>query len=345
MSLARRQHGVVAAHQLLAAGLSPQQIHRLRRSPDWSDAGRGVLVRAGSHEGVGQRLAIAVLGVGPGAALSHESAAAWWGHRGCRLERPIHVVTDVRRARPAGPAKVHTVRRLDRRWVVVHDGVVVARPELVALQLFASMSCERAERVVDTMWSMRLLSGASLELFLREVGRRGRNGTAGLRRFHAARGADYRPPESGLETRVAKLLAEVGIRVRRQVDSGGQEHWSGRVDFRHAVAPLVLEVQSAIHHSSLTDRAADRRRHDLLRADGFEVVEVTDDEVWNDPGRVVAAVRRGLDRVRAGSGLGGGTSRGADIGRGDGTGVGSGTGAGNGVQGSPSSVPAGPRAS
>jgi hypothetical protein len=299
LSLARRQHGVVAAHQLLAAGLSPQQVHRLRRSPGWSDAGRGVLVREGSHPGPGRRLAIAVLGVGPSAALSHESAAAWWGHPGCRLERPVHVVTDVRRDRPAGPARVHTVRRLDRRWLVVHDGICVARPELVALQLFASMGFERAERIVDTMWSMRLLSGASVGLFLHEVGRRGRDGTAGLRRFHAARGEDYQPPQSGLEARVTKVLGDAGIPVHLQADPGGQGHWSGRVDFRHTIEPLVVEVQSAIHHTSLTDRAADRRRHELLRSDGVELVEVTDDEVWNDPARVVTTVRRGLERARA----------------------------------------------
>lgn len=256
------------------------------------------MVRAGSHSGIQQRVSAAVLSVGPGAALSHESAAAWWGHRGCRLERPVHVVTDIRRAHPPGAARVHTVRRLDRRWVVAHDGVAVVRPELTALQLFATMGFERAERIVDSMWSMRLLSGASIGLFLTEVGRRGRDGTAGLRQFHAERGDGYTPPESGLEARVAKVLGNAGISVRRQVDSGG-EHWSGRVDFRHVTLPLVIEVQSGIHHSSLTDRADDRRRHGRLRADGFELVEITDHEVWTDPARVVGNVRDALDRVRA----------------------------------------------
>ena len=145
---------------------------------------------------------------------------------------------------------------------------------------------------------MESLLGTSIGLFLEETGRRGRNGTAALRRFHDARGGDYRPPESGLESRVHRILADAGINVRRQVDSGG-EHWSGRVDFRHATLPVVIEVQSAIHHSSLTDRAADERRIGRLRRDGFDVVEVTDHEVWTEPREVVAKVRRGIERVRA----------------------------------------------
>ena len=57
--------------------------------------------------------------------------------------------------------------------------------------------------------------------------------------------------------------------------------------------PLVVEVQSEAYHSALVDKQQDEQRLAALRAAGFEVVEVTDEQVWHHPDEVVAAVRRG----------------------------------------------------
>ena len=54
-----------------------------------------------------------------------------------------------------------------------------------------------------------------------------------------------------------------------------------------------------MYHSALVDRQHDERRLDALRAAGFEVVEVTDVQVWHRPHEVVAAVRSARDRLRA----------------------------------------------
>jgi very-short-patch-repair endonuclease len=151
---------------------------------------------------------------------------------------------------------------------------------------------------LDNAWNLRLLSGRSLLALLDEYGKRGRDGTAVLRELVEARGMDYTPPASNLESRVQDLLGRVGLDLRRQVDSGGDD-WSGRVDFRDHVLPLILEVQSERYHSALLDVEADERRRDQLRADGFEVVEVTDVEVWADGDLVVERVRRARRRLLA----------------------------------------------
>jgi very-short-patch-repair endonuclease len=183
------------------------------------------------------------------------------------------------------------MRDPDRTWIVEHGGIQVARPELVALQLFAIRSYGRAERVVDRLWSQRMLSGRSLATLLGDLGRRGRNGTAALRLYLDARGPDYRPPDSGLESRFQQLLASAGIAVRRQVDLGGEHEWSGRVDFLHEELPLVIEVQSGLYHSSLTDSIADATRIASLVSDGFRVLEVTDEQVWTRPQETIRRVR------------------------------------------------------
>ena len=290
-ALAAGQHGAVGVRQLVASGWSSWRIDDLCEHHGWIRVTSQVLRVAGAPETRAQRVSCAVLDVGPGAFLSHESAAAWWGHRGSRLERPIHVVTTRATKRRSSLARVHRVRRLDDRWVTDLAGVPVVRPELVALHLFADCHFQRAERIVESMWSQRLISGRSLASLLHDVGKRGRNGTAGLRLYVDARQGGYEPPDSGLETRVQQILGGAGIELRRQVDLGSARHWSARVDFLLPDLGLVLEVQSEVHHSSLRDRDADRERIARLQGEGFLVVEVTDEMVWTDPAAVLRAVR------------------------------------------------------
>lgn len=293
MRLAERHHGVVSRSLLRAEGLTRQAVHDLWRSPQWEPVTQEVARRRGTPRTDGQRLALAVLDAGSAAWLSHLTAARWWGLRGCPLV-PVHVVRVASSTRPPRLARLHRVRRLPAQWVTELDGVPVVRPELCALQLFACCRPARAERLVDRLWSDRLLSGRSLRAFLSEMGRSGRNGTAGLRAYLRARPTDYVPPASGLESRVMEILATAGIDARRQVDLGDGEAWTGRVDFLVVGHPLVIEVQSERHHRALCDERADRKRHDALRRAGFTVVEVTDVEVWTLPGVVVQRVRAAL---------------------------------------------------
>jgi hypothetical protein len=79
--LAGRQHGVVCRRQLLAAGVTGRAIERRieggrlhRLHPGVYAVGHRVVSREG-------RWMAAVLAAGPGAGLSHRSAAALWGIR------------------------------------------------------------------------------------------------------------------------------------------------------------------------------------------------------------------------------------------------------------------------
>lgn len=235
-----------------------------------------------------QLLLAPILDLGGRAAVSHLTAAAWWGRRGCSLT-PITVVTTSSTRRRIANARVRKVRLLPDEWVTELRGVRVVRPELLAIHLFADCSEGRAIALVDRLWADRLLSGGSIAAVLAHMGERGRNGVAGLRRYLDERGPDYVPPASGLERRAIEVLDAAGFPMRRQVDSGG-DRWTGRVDLRHPHLPLIIEVQSERHHTALVDRAHDEARLAQLRDDGFEVVEVTDVDVWARPGDVVRKV-------------------------------------------------------
>ena len=270
------RHGVVAVWELRRDGVPAGDIRWLQRSRHWERVAPGVLRRVGSHRSTAQALAVGVLGCGPSTAAATLGAARWWGLTGC-AQWPLDVVGTRTLRHVPDRVRYRQIRRLPGTWTTTLDGVPVVRPELLALQLFGACRPQRASRLVDSLWSMRVLSGPSIATFLGDMGAMGRNGTAGLR----------------------EILAEAGIEVRRQVNLGS-EAWAGRVDGLVVGTRVVIEIQSWRYHGALVDREADALRIKHLEADGFTVVEVTDDHVWSDPGEVIRRVSAAivLDRTR-----------------------------------------------
>ncbi|HEY3144195.1 MAG TPA: hypothetical protein VGJ86_23900, partial [Acidimicrobiales bacterium] len=289
-----RQHGLITAEQLATAGITNAEIEWCQDSDRLAKLSPQVLRLLGAPPSEAQRVLAAVLDAGPDAALSHSAALAWWGIPGFTLDE-LHVT----RARGPGRCRshlathVHELARFPPHHVRVLDGIPVTVPAR-ALFDFAGTQARwpaRMERAVDNAWSMHLVSGATLRRMLRELGR-GRPGNTVMRDILRERGPDYVPPASGLEARVIEVLKKDGQpAMRRQVDTGDEEGWIGRIDFADVRLPLRLEVQSERFHSSLLDQQADADRIRRLEAAGFVVVTVTDLDVWQRPRHVADAVR------------------------------------------------------
>jgi very-short-patch-repair endonuclease len=284
------QHGVALVVQARAAGLTEGEIVHAVASGRYERPAPGVLRVPGAPRTDRQRVMLAVLDAAPGAFACGPTAAALWAIPGYRLT-PVHVVrgrgVSGRRSRLA---VLHEVRRLLPHHVTVLEGIPVLRPERVVLELCAAEHPARAARALDDAWRRRLVSGRSLRALVDETAARGRRGLTALRALLDERGDDYVPPASNLERRFEHVLRHAGLPpMRRQVDSGG-DRWVGRVDFRDAELPLIVEVQSERYHSALTDRADDAVRLARLRAAGFLVIEVSEDEVWHQPHDVVRRV-------------------------------------------------------
>ena len=245
-----------------------------------------------------QRVLAAVLDAAPDASVCDTTASALWGVPGHRLH-PAHVARPVgRTGRRSELAVLHELAGLAPHHVTTLRRVPVVRPEVVVLQLCGSTYPQRAESALENLWRRRLVSGRSLRTTLDELAASGRNGVAVMRELLEARGDDYVPPASNLERRFATILERACLpRMRPQIDTGG-DRWVGRVDFRDEWLPLVVEVQSEAFHSALVDVARDAQRIASLRAIGFEVVEVTDEQVWYHPDEVAAVVREARRRLR-----------------------------------------------
>ena len=74
-NIVRQQHGVVSRSQALRAGLSADMVKSRIRSGWWRPVHHGVYVTFTGVPGHGAQLWAALLGAGPGAVLSHETAA------------------------------------------------------------------------------------------------------------------------------------------------------------------------------------------------------------------------------------------------------------------------------
>jgi very-short-patch-repair endonuclease len=290
LDLAEAQEGVVTRAMARTCGLTVSGVKHLVRSGALERAGPRVLRRTGSPPTTKQRLLIAVLDAGPGAYLSHGAAASWWGLPGFDL-RALDVTRPrgITSSRPTF-ARLHQVIDLREDHATVLEGVPVVRPERAFIEICATTQPERAARMLDNAWSRRLLSGASARRVVDDLAASGRNGIRVARELLDERAGDYVPPASGLEARFARILSDAGLRpMRAQIDSGG-ERWTGRVDFRAADVPLVVECQSERYHASLCDRAADAHRRAALEAAGFVVLEVWDVDIWQRPADVVRRV-------------------------------------------------------
>jgi very-short-patch-repair endonuclease len=197
---------------------------------------------------------------------------------------------------------VHQPRLILARHITEHDGVPITSPTRTIFDLAGRSDVHplRLERALDTAMSRGLVSSESLTAMLADLAEKGRPGITLLRGLIAPRsGEQYRPPESGLESRFRQLASQAGLsEFVRQVNVGSEVAWVGRVDFRHTVVPLVVEVDSATHHGSLTDQEHDRRRRAELAAAGWQVVSVTGPDLFHQPDAVIAHLRRAIHSLR-----------------------------------------------
>lgn len=296
--LAERQHGLITLRQRTAMGLTEDQWrHRLRRQ-GWIPLTDRVARRAGAPETDSQQALAAVLDVAPSAYLSHASGAAAWGLPGWKVQ-PAEVISLRERRTPSPLSTVHHPRHLPDPFAAVVDGVPVVRPALVLLQLAPRVSLDRLGRMLDNLWSRRLVSGPSVRAELEPLMHRGRPGVRAMRAVLDDRGPGYVPPASNLEARFHHIMRRVGLpEMRRQVDLGGAERWCGRVDFLAPDLPLVVEVDSERYHSALSDVRDDEAREKRLTQAGFVVARVEEHDIWHDPARAVAVVRAARTRAR-----------------------------------------------
>jgi hypothetical protein len=238
-----------------------------------------------------QRVRAATLDVAGGAFASFLTAAWLWAFPGFPL-RGIEVTAARRQFRTSTLAFVHRPVKLLPHHVTTWRGIPVTTVPRTLWDLASVIKPKRWIRLADTVCTRSPAVLVQLHRMLRELGGRGVPGTVLVREFLSTRPEGIRVAPSGYQARFEEVMEMAGITgLRREVDVGGHS-WIGRVDYRDDVTGALIEVDSALNHTSPTDVAADAERDAAAVAAGFsEVVRIDADDLYPRPWIVIAAVR------------------------------------------------------
>lgn len=286
----RRPHGIVTRKQLLAAGLSPDQVRRLLSEGLLNREYRGVY-RLGPPSPEARYLA-AVRACGDGAILSGRAAAHLLGLT--KGQPPPPEVTAPAERRVPG-LKTRRPRRLDPPDATTCSGIPVTTVPRTIVDLAAELPFDDLARLCHE-------AGVRYRTRPRQV-------KAVLARIPNARGAgrlepiltgDSRVTLSRLEDRFQELLEEADLPLPVTNKPAGAH----RVDCRWPEVRLTVELDSYTFHHSRHAWEQDRRREREARARGDEFRRYTWGDVYEEPQPMLADLRRVLAPLRALGGKG-----------------------------------------
>jgi uncharacterized protein DUF559 len=232
------------------------------------------------------RFVAALLACGPGAVLSHFSAAAVMGLVSWDDRYP-QVTVPASGQRNHRGIRIHRTRSLDPRDVRRVEGIRVTSAARTALDLAGDLPERIVRRIVRRAQAKRVANIRDLTGVLSRA--RGRRGTATLAAIVATGPA---PTRSELEDVILDLVLGAGFAAP---DVNVPMRLAGRrvvPDFRWPAQRLVVEADGAAWHDGKLEREDDAERQALLEAHGNRVLRVTWDEAVLRPGKVLARLRQ-----------------------------------------------------
>lgn len=299
-SIFKDQLGLATRAQLIAQGLSRDQIRRAVRQGRWACIARGVYALA-SWPAEQNRQLLAVC-LATGGVASHASAAWVWG----LLERePSPLTVTVPHGRtpdlveyasqngdylfpgPSGAVIYHS-REFSERYISVWRRIPTTRPLRTLVDLAGVAGPELVDGAIDVALSRRLLTIDGLTAEAARLKQRGRRGPAQLMASLQRRGFVGAPAPSVLESRALRLLKKAGIKVLKcetVVEDGRY-----RLDIQ-LEAHLFLELDGYAYHWSPEHKSHDDTRRNQLSRLGHEILVYDWRTVMRDGRRFVSEVK------------------------------------------------------
>ena len=285
--LADRQHGVVARRQLLELGLTREavavrvegkRLHRLH--PGVYAVGHRVLSQRG-------RWMAAALAAGPGAVLSHRSAAALWGIRSAS-SHAIEVTTPHKTRSRTGLRRHFALLPADEATEV--DGIPVTIVPRTVFDLASVAPVDQVEHALRESERLRIHDALSLPHLLERYPRR-RGARAVRECLRRRREVPLGVTREALEARFLRFLEQRGFsrpRLNEWVMLGERRY---RVDCLWPVQRVIAELDGYATHGTQPAFHADRGRDRRLTAAGYRGIRVTWRHLDEDPDEVAADLR------------------------------------------------------
>jgi Transcriptional regulator, AbiEi antitoxin/Protein of unknown function (DUF559) len=291
--LARRQWGVVSLAQVEALGLGPRGVQHRAESGRLRRIHRGVYAIGGAALPREGRHLAAVLACGPGAVLSHVSAAVHWGLLAYDAPRPQVTAPASRGGAPG--IRLHRSRSLDARDTTTHGGIRVTTVARTLLDVAAVAPVNHLEHALGQALRNQLYDQLAVDDVLHR--HRGRPGTRALR---TATGDDPAFTRSEMERRFRALCRRAGLpRPLSNVVVADADNHPHEVDFFFPAHRLVVETDGWRDHGTRVAFERDRAKDAALVAAGYVVLRFTKRQIAEDPDTVADRVRAGCSRVFA----------------------------------------------
>jgi very-short-patch-repair endonuclease len=283
--LAQRQWGLVSRAQLQRLGVSAAGVGSWVRRERLHVVYRGVYAVGHARLGREGRWLAAVLACGPGAVLSHRTAAAHWGLLATEQAR-IDVTAP--RSRAGAPTlRLHRSRSLDARDTTDHQGIPITTLARTLLDLAATTRPDRLERALAQAERLQLYDHTAVtDVVARTNGHRGRT--------ILARATAHEPKltRSEAEARFLGLIREAGLdEPLVNVSLTAPDHPELQVDFYWPQHRLIVETDGWETHRTRAAFEADRAKDAALTAIGNRVLRFTWRAITNDGATVVRRVR------------------------------------------------------
>lgn len=291
--LAGRQHGVVAARQLLTLGFTRSAIDRLVAAGRLHRLHNGVFAVGHRSLAPAALRHAAVLSAGPGAVASHTTAAAILDLRpdGAGITH-VTVVASRSGARSTPGVRVHRPRVLDDVDVTAHAGIPVTTLARTLVDLGDLVPAGHVRRAFVRAEQLQIIDMTAISAALERAGRR--RGPAVLRAVLRAYDPRWQATRSGLELRMLDVLRDAGV-PQPDVNAWIAGRWEADLLWRDA--RLIVEVDGAGVHETASARGRDAVRDRALRRLGYRVLHIAERDL-DDGAAVARRVQRALERPR-----------------------------------------------
>lgn len=228
----------------------------------------------------------AVLACGPGATVSHRSAAALWSIRSTAQARTDVTVPTSRRGRLG--IRFHETRLADDERTVL-DRIPVTTPARTLLDLASVLDRRRLARAVNEAEVQRIFDGRALAALLDRYPRR--HGAPALRAALAELDPGASMAESELEHRFRELIDNHALppaEFNRWIEVPGRRY---RVDALWADQRLIAEVDGYATHATRRQFEDDRARDLDLQLAGWRMTRFTWRQLRDHPDHTAHALR------------------------------------------------------
>ena len=285
--IAARQHAVFLRAQALGVGMTDEMIDHRVAAGRWIRICPGLYRLAGTPVTWKQRALAACLVAGPGAVVSHRSAAVLWGISGFRAG-PLEITVPVGRSSRNGLARVHRSSKVERTR---RDGVPVSQPARTVVDLASVVTGTALEEAVDDVLCRRLVSLGDLVRRADEPGPR--RGSRALRTVLEAWNDDDLPA-GVVEMRLVRQLLAAGLPdpVRQHEIRSGAE-LVARVDLAYPHERVAIELDGFRWHAGRGPFRSDRIRGNRIEAAGWRLLRAAPE----DGGALVDAAARLVRRA------------------------------------------------